>query len=336
MKHAAVCHFGPDPRSVGGMGSVIRTLVEHRIGGDSVTLSPTWVAHSRNTTMLLSARAALRMTRMPRRSIAHLHLSEGGSFVREGALVALARRTGLASVITIHGASFLEFAANHASLVSRVLGQARLITCMDEQVLWSARALAPGVRAEFLPNPVQIDLASPPASVTEPVVLFAGELGRRKGADVLLSAWPRIAQAHPRARLVMVGPAGDVAVPALERLEMREAVEPSAIRALIREARVIALPSRAEGMPMILTEAMSAGRPFVSTPVGGIPDLARVGGVLVAVEDEIGLAEQVGGFLTSPALAEQVGEQGRAHASETRSVAVIDARLRALYDAISA
>ena len=328
-------HFGPDPRSVGGMGSVIRTLVEHRIGGESVSHSPTWVSHSRSTSTLLSARAAVRMTRMPRRAVAHLHLSEGGSFVREGALVALARRIGLATVITIHGANFLEFAADHSALVSSVLARAGLITCMDERVLSASRALAPQVRAEFLANPVQIDRASPPAAGTEQVVLFAGELSTRKGADVLLSAWGRIAEAHPRARLVMVGPASDVPVPRLERLEVREAVEPRRIRALIREARVVALPSRAEGMPMILTEAMSAGRPFVSTPVGGIPDLARAGGVLVEVEDEIGLAEHLGRFLASPALASQVGEQGRAHATATRSVEVIDVRLRALYETVT-
>jgi glycosyltransferase involved in cell wall biosynthesis len=317
------------------MGAVIRTLVEHRIGGESVSLSPTWVAHSRRTTALLSARAAIRMTRMPRRAVAHVHVSERGSFVREGALVALARRLGLASVITIHGANFLQFAKEHSWLACSVLERAGLITCMDEEVLAATRSLAPRVRSEFLANPVVMDRYSPRASGTEQMVLFAGEIGHRKGADVLLGAWGQIARAHPKARLVMVGPMSDVRVPRLERLEVREAVAPATVRALIREARVIVLPSRAEGMPMILTEAMGAGRPFVSTPVGGIPDLARAGGVLVEVGDEAGLAERVGAFLASPALACRIGELGRRHATATRSVGVIDARLRELYDAVA-
>jgi glycosyltransferase involved in cell wall biosynthesis len=104
---------------------------------------------------------------------------------------------------------------------------------------------------------------------------------------------------------------------------------------LLAGARVVALPSRAEGMPMTLTEAMSAGRPFVSTPVGGIPELAAGGGgMLVPVGDAEALARCLIGFLAGPALARSLGERGRRFCAETRSVEVIDTRLRELYASI--
>ena len=73
----------------------------------------------------------------------------------------------------------------------------------------------------------------------------------------------------------MVGPVSDFAPGDAERLEVLLPVDASEMRAIMQDARVVALPSREEKMPMALTEAMSLARPFVSTPVGGIPELAQ-------------------------------------------------------------
>ncbi len=87
---------------------------------------------------------------------------------------------------------------------------------------------------------------------------------------------------------------------------------------------------------MILTEAMSLGRPFVSTPVGGIPELAQDGGVLVPVGDELALADRLTELLADPELARTIGERGRRFCLQTRSIEVIDARLRNLYSVAAA
>jgi glycosyltransferase involved in cell wall biosynthesis len=235
--------------------------------------------------------------------------------------------------VTIHGADFLAFARRRPRLVAAVLGRSSLITCLDRAVLDYVRGAVPHVRAEMLQNPVAMDESSPPADETPEVVLFAGEIGFRKGADVLLDAWRMIAAERPSARCIMVGPAGGFTVPDVERLTVRGVVGPTEMQALMRNARVVTLPSRAEGMPMALTEAMSGGRPFVSTPVGGIPELAKSGGVLVPVGDEVELARCLAMFLDSPDLARRLGERARRYCSETRSVSVIDTRLRELYAA---
>jgi glycosyltransferase involved in cell wall biosynthesis len=58
---------------------------------------------------------------------------------------------------------------------------------------------------------------------------------------------------------------------------------------------------------MVLTEAMSGGRPFVSTPVGGIPELARGNGILVPADDDVGLAKCLIDLLADPQLARTLG-----------------------------
>lgn len=245
----------------------------------------------------------------------------------------LTRLLGKVTVVTIHGPDFLSFARRRGwnRITSMVLRRAHVITCLDQDVLDLVRQIAPRARTELMPNPVAMDSESPGADKTDEIVLFAGEICLRKGADVLYRAWQQIAASRPQARCIMVGPASDFTVPETERLEVRGPVNSDEIRSLLRSSRVIALPSRAEGMPMILTEAMSAGRPFVSTPVGGIPELAGEGGILVDVGDEVGLANNLTDLLASPARARGIGERGRQFCLETRSITIIDARLRELY-----
>ncbi len=332
MGASCVRHFGPDPHTVGGIATVIRLLAEHDVGADRVCAHPTWRPAAPLISARLAAGAARAIRRMPADQIAHLHLSERGSFLREGALLACARRRGLLTVATLHGACFLPFAASRPRLVRAVLRNAHLISCLDAAVCDAVRRILPDVRCEIVPNPVPLDESPLPADRTDEVVLFAGEIGLRKGADVLHRAWRLVAERRPSARCLIVGPAGDYAPPQAERLQVRPAVDPAAMRELLRSARVVALPTRAEGMPMILAEAMSLGRPFVSTPVGAIPELAAGGGVLVGLDDETELAQRLIELLADPQLARDIGERGREFCARTRSLEAIDGRWRELYE----
>jgi glycosyltransferase involved in cell wall biosynthesis len=332
----AIHHFGPDPEYVGGMGSVIRVLTERQMGGGSVMSHSTWRPDARLASLPLALRAAVRIPRLRGSDVVHVHLAEDGAFVREGAIVVLSRLLAKATIVTIHGANFLPFARRHRRLAAFVLRRANVITCLDQEVCGVVQELAPKTKVQVLPNPVVMDDDSGGADETEEIVLFAGVIGLRKGADTLCRAWEIVAAARPGARCIVVGPSGDFEVPSLAGLDVRPSVDSRGMRELLRSARVVALPSRAEGMPMFLTEAMGAGRPFVSTPVGGIPDLAREGGVLVEVGDHAGLARALTEFLSDPALARSTGERGRAFCRETRSVEVIDAQLAELYTAAGA
>lgn len=327
-----VHHFGPDPATVGGMATVIRVFTEHSVGGDVVEFHPTWRPKAPLTSTRLAAVLTHALQRLPADRVAHIHLSEKGSFVREGALVALAHKQGLVTVATIHGGSFVAFAARYPWLVRAVLGRADLVTCLAHETLDCVRLTVPSVRAELVPNPVLVNHEAPPADQTDELVVFAGEISTRKGADVLHRAWELVAQRRPAARCLMVGPIIDYTPPYAERLEVRTPVGAAEVREILRDARVVALPALAEALPMILAEAMGAGRPFVSTSVGGIPDLlAGGGGLAVPVGDHLALADRLTELLADPGLARATGERGRQSCVRTQSIEVIDARLRALY-----
>jgi glycosyltransferase involved in cell wall biosynthesis len=325
-----VHHFGPYLGEVGGMASVIQTLSGHNVGADVSYVHSTWSRRSRLRTYWWTLRAAVAIMRLPRTAVIHLHMSEGGSFLREGGLGVLARCLRRPTVVTLHGAEFDSSASRHPWLVRRVLRASGVITCLDRRQVPRIEDLAPGRRVSHVPNPVAIRSDVPDAGTTEPLVLFAGEIGTRKGADVLSEAWHSVRAVLPDARCLLIGPATSLELDPQDGLEVRPAAPADEIAELIRRCRCVALPSRAEALPMILVEAMAAARPFVSTPVGGIPALSA-GGILVPVEDSSALADALIGLLADPQAACELGRAGQIYCEEAQSIRVIDARLRDIY-----
>jgi glycosyltransferase involved in cell wall biosynthesis len=204
------------------------------------------------------------------------------------------------------------------------------VTCLTPADQTICAELAPRALVRLVPNPTPVDEDAAPADSTSEVVLFAGEIGRRKGADVLRSAWDQVAEQRPQAHCLMIGPYTELEVAPGERMEIRPSVSREDLKPLLRNARVVALPSRAEALPMILTEAMAAGRPFVGTPVGSVPSLES-GGSLVPVEDPDALAGALISYLSDPGLARDVGERGRSYCRSTRGIDHVDSVLRELY-----
>jgi glycosyltransferase involved in cell wall biosynthesis len=325
-------HFGPHPGYAGGMGSVLLLFGQCGIGADSVTVHPTWVPNSRRQAARLTLSSLQAVARLDPDEIVHVHLSTRGSLVRKGAILAYASQRSLPTVVSLHGADFAEFADRHPWPVARVLARARVITALSADAAAAARRLAPDAVVREVPNPIAIPDWVPPASGTDSVALFAGEVGIRKGADVLERAWAIVHDALPRARCILIGPDGDFAPRPTESLTVLPAAGPEAIGALLREARVAVLPSRAEGMPMFLLEAMAAGRPFVSTPVGAIAQLADSGGMLVPVGDHEALAVALIELLDDPGRAEQLGLRGQELCRATRSPELVDAIYGEVYE----
>lgn len=329
-----VIHIGPHPLTVGGTQTVIRTIDEWRIGAERISVRPTWNGPGQIGNADLVRRAAGSLLRADRETVVHVHMSNGGAYLRDGPLIALARSRGLRVVVTIHGFDFPEFAVAHRRLARLALAPANGIICLSEEALEAVRSLGIGAKARTLANPVAIDADSPPAHETEPVALFAGAIGMRKGADVLQDAWRILLERGTPGRCRLVGPIEDFRPARLERMSVEAAVDPRQVRPLIRDARVVTLPSRAEGMPMILTEALAAGRPFVATPVGGTDALAPCEGMIVPVEDPLALANAIERFLDDPQAAQRVGARCREFCEETRGPATIGAELREFYRAL--
>jgi glycosyltransferase involved in cell wall biosynthesis len=140
-----------------------------------------------------------------------------------------------------------------------------------------------------------------------------------KGQRFLVEAAPRVLEACPRARFVIVG--DGVLRPELERqardLGVADRVLFPGFRedvpTLLRLFDVFCFPSVMEGLGTSLLDAMALGLPVVSTRAGGIPEVVRddVDGLLVEPGDAAALADALLGVLGDAGLAARLGAAAR-------------------------
>ena len=132
------------------------------------------------------------------------------------------------------------------------------------------RELPEGTRVEVIRNALPWTPAETPAPLDTKVVVAAGRLAREKGFGRMVDAFAPVARAHPDWQLHIHGE-GTERGPLLRkvsRLGLAEQVRlpgyADDFRSVLAGAAAYALTSRAEGFPMVLIEAMSAGVPLVA------------------------------------------------------------------------
>ena len=259
----------------------------------------------------------------PRRSVLHVHGASRASFWRKSFFMGLARLAGWPIVFHLHGGGFGRFYEKECGPIARrivrhFLDHAAVIVVVSER--WAAwmRARTNNPRVVCIDNPVALPPPGPERS--KALVAFVGRLTASKGVFDLLEAVNTLRAEFPSIRLECAGD-GD-----LERLRAHAAkigmrthlLLPGWIGRrergeLLARCSVFVLPSRAEGQPMSLLEAMAAGAPVVASAVGGIPDLVEhnVNGLLVPAGDRASLAVALRRVLSDRAFAERLGEEAR-------------------------
>lgn len=171
----------------------------------------------------------------------------------------------------------------------------------------------------------------------ELVVGFVGRLCAQKDPGLLLEAFARLRGDHPRARLAMVGdgPLRHALHRRGARLELGDRVRWLGARpaaAVMPAFDVLALPSRYEGLPYVLLEALAAGLPIVATDVGGVRLAVEEGenGYVVPCGVADRFADALASLLADPARRERAGRAARARAPRF-SIAEMVARTEAIY-----
>lgn len=203
--------------------------------------------------------------------------------------------------------------------------RAHLVTANSRGALTPLAAFVPRRKLAFAPNPLPPPPEGPPAAHRGRLFLAVGRLHRQKAYDVLLEAFARIAAELPDWRLAALGEG-----------EQRGALEAQAARLglaervdwlgqvadpwpWLRAAEVFVLPSRYEGTPNALLEAMSCGlAPIVSDATAGALDFVsdEVSGLVVPVEDPAALAAAMRRLAGDAALRARLGAEARARVAE--------------------
>ncbi len=186
---------------------------------------------------------------------------------------------------------------------------------------------ASGVDAEqFKPGPTSLEGTLLP----RPRVVFTGRLHPQKNLDVLLDAWPHVAQRSP-ANLILVGPGAER--PRLEektrRLGIANRVQFTGplndVADTLRAADIFVLPSVAEGMSNSLLEAMATALPCVASSIGGNTDLLDEGqtGLLVPPHDANAWSTALLRLLEKPELARELGHGARRRIEQEHALPVV-------------
>lgn len=187
------------------------------------------------------------------------------------------------------------------------------------------------------PNPLDRATARRELGIA-PEGLVAGWVGRlsiEKGVDVFIDAMYSIGDRVIRATIIGDGPERAAQQARAEslapgRFQWLGSV-PDAAR-YFAAFDVYVLSSRAEGLPMVLLEAMAARVPIVTTRVGGIPDLlSSAQGLLVPADDPLALAAAIRATIDDPASASMRAQAAEQRQRSEYDVAPWAARYESLY-----
>ena len=172
-------------------------------------------------------------------------------------------------------------------------------------------------------------------------VLFVGRLAAVKGVPLLLEAFSRVRQAHREARLTLVGDGSERAhlEAYAEALGLGDTVDfvgyrtQDEVASLLEHADMLVLPSFAEGLPVVLMEALASRIPVIATSVAGVPELVRDGetGILVPPSDVDGLTAALDRLLNEPDLCQRLGEGGLVAVLDQHDVAREAEKLLSLF-----
>jgi glycosyltransferase involved in cell wall biosynthesis len=173
-----------------------------------------------------------------------------------------------------------------------------------------------------------------------PVIGVVCELRAQKALEVLFEAAARLRVELPALKVLVAGdgPERGHLKAEVERLGLEGTVVLLGIRrdvpALLDALDVAVLSSDYEGSPLSVMEYMAAGKPIVSTRVGGVPELVEDGrdALLVEPRDPEAFAEAVGRLLRDPAEAKRLGETARDRQRREYSLDAMVRRIESLYE----
>ncbi len=211
----------------------------------------------------------------------------------------------------------------------------RLVLPVQEREADAIRALAPGTRVEALPIGVDLSRYRPRAPESPPLVTLMGSWDWAPNADggrlFLERSWPRVRAVAPQARLRVVGKKLPVALADAARRAGGEPVGYVEDMTLeFARAAVMPVPLwMGSGIRVKIIEALAAGAPIVSTPLGAEGLELEHGVHALFAETPEAIGDAVGALVNDPERARRMSEAGRELARRTLSQEAIGERMLA-------
>jgi glycosyltransferase involved in cell wall biosynthesis len=230
------------------------------------------------------------------------------------------------------------------------------------------RTLGVATRMEFISNGVDLARFRPARDADErraarrslgivddrrKIITTIGAVHPRKGSDLLLEAWVRLANRFPDAHVFIVGLRKDLSYPKLanfrRRIEQLAAASGAAerihfpglvrnVETYLRASDIFVFPSQREGMPNVVLEAMATGLPVLLTPFVGLAEEFGQAGreYLLAPRDAQAIAANLADLLENDGLRSELGEQARNWVRDHLSIETSLDRYASLYYELAA
>jgi len=265
---------------------------------------------------------------MKRKGLRHLHVH----LASQAASVGLFVRTvfGFGYSLTVHGPD--EFYDADRQMLAEKIRAADFLCCISSFARSQLMMLSPYEHwSKFVVSPLGVDpeIFAPKPERAAPEtfeILCVGRLTPAKGQHILIDAVERLTHEGRRVRLRLAGSGPDeaslrehaVRSAAGECVVFEGAINQDRIRDFYAAADAFCLPSFAEGVPVVLMEAMAMELPCVTTHIAGIPELIRDGidGLLAPPSDLDALANALARLMDDAELRQRMGKSGRARVVE--------------------
>jgi glycosyltransferase involved in cell wall biosynthesis len=266
-----------------------------------------------------------------------------------------------ARVWTNHTSHFIEsLNSKRRSQFKNQAEQADEIIAPSEELCTLTASLGiPCERIHFIPNGVDCDRFTPDVDTSywrqrlqltngERLILCPRRLERKNGVSYFIQAAVSLLGEGPRD--VTFAVAGDFSGPKSEseeevvralvakskfsdRFHMLGRVENKEMPGLYAASEFVVIPSLMEATSLSAMEAMAAGKPIISTDVGGLPFLVRDGenGFLVTARQPSELAQAMKRLLDSPSQRMEFGKNGRARVKSELDWRIIARRTKKIY-----
>ena len=195
-------------------------------------------------------------------------------------------------------------------------------------------------KSVVISNAVPVPDLSNWSSVKKYDVLFVGRLTKAKGVDILLKAIKILKEKYQKeikAAIVGKGYLEEELKELVMELEIEKEIEFLGVRRdiekLMKSTKLFVLPSRWEGLPLTILEAMSSGAGIIATKVGGIPEIIQNGkeGILISPEDSETLAGAIAELLKDRELRVKLGINAYKKVKEKYSIEVYTKNILEFY-----
>jgi glycosyltransferase involved in cell wall biosynthesis len=262
-------------------------------------------------------------------AVLDVHSSYGMSFWEKGALALIARSLGIPTVFHLHGSRFDAFFENSSMLgkaaIRRILSSCdRVVVLSESWKDFAVRAIpVEARRVTVIANGVTLPDLRARRSLVDVRITLLGVIDERKGILELVNAAGMLQPQGLRARYQVAGPVDaelkqrvcDIASQLLVN-DLFEWIGPVSGRRkqdVLDSSDIVVVPSHAEGMPMVLLEAMASGLPVIASSVGAIPEVIDHdrNGLLIPPKDPSALAHALERLILSPELRERLGAAAR-------------------------